>query len=112
MLIVLLDEPGLFVFDSVAEAVESIEPIDAEDWIRAAYDEAGVPYRVEWLQPNRKGRKIFGAIMVKQGEYTLVPAGPALPEELAALIEQHPEFTNPPEAQATLQALLPKLRAT
>jgi len=35
MLIVLLDEPGLFVFSSPADAVRQIEPIDAESEIRA-----------------------------------------------------------------------------
>src|ERR1051325_10175847 len=47
MFIVLLDEPGLFVFRSPADAVRGIEPIDAESEIRAAFDDAAVPYTVE-----------------------------------------------------------------
>jgi hypothetical protein len=35
MFIVLLDEPGLFVFPSPAEAARLIEPPDAESEIRA-----------------------------------------------------------------------------
>ena len=53
---VLMDEPGLFVYPSPAGAVRDIEPPDAEVLIRAAYDDAAVPYRVEWLSPNRHSR--------------------------------------------------------
>ena len=48
MLIVLLGEPGLFVFASAQEATREIEPVDAEREVRAAFDDSAVPYRVEW----------------------------------------------------------------
>jgi hypothetical protein len=53
MLIVLLDEPGLFVFPTLDAAVIGIEAPDAESgMVRAAFDERAVPYKVEWLRPN------------------------------------------------------------
>ncbi|MGH7589275.1 MAG: hypothetical protein ACRELU_11855 [Gemmatimonadota bacterium] len=112
MFIVLLDEPCLFVFGSPDDAVREIEPIDAESEIRVAYDDAGVPYRVEWVRPNRYGRSLFGLIRsVEPGEYWLVPAGPPDPGGLVKLLESHPDHTNPPEAKADLDALLERLRA-
>ncbi len=112
MLIVLLDEPGLFVFPSAVDAVREIEPIDAESELRAAFDEAAVPYRVEWVRPNRQRRTLFGLLKsIEPGAYRLVPAGPADPTALVRLLEAHSDHTNPPEANAKLMALLARLRA-
>ena len=112
MLIVLLDEPGLFVFSSPADAVRQIEPIDAESEIRAAFDDAAVPYTVEWARPNRHRNALFGLLKtVEQGEYRLVPTGPAQPGALVELLEAHSEYVTPPDAKADLDALLTKLRA-
>ena len=112
MLIVLLDEPGLFVFRSLDDAVRDIEPIDAESEIRAAFDEAGTPYKVEWARPNKRRKVFFGLFeSIEPGEYRLVPAGPADPQTLLELIQSHPGATTPPEAKADLDALLPGLRA-
>jgi hypothetical protein len=112
MLIVLLDEPGLFVFPSATDAVREIEPIDAESEIRAAFDHSAVPYRVEWVRPNWHRRSLFGLLRsVEPGEYRLVPAGPPDPDSLVELIEAHPEHTDPPEAKAELDAVIARLRA-
>lgn len=110
MLIVLLDEPGLFVYQSLDEAVRDIEPIDAEREIRAAFDESAVPYIVEWMRPNRRHRTLFGLLeSIELGEYRFVPAGPADPVTLIMLLESHPEV-DPPEAKADVAALLDRLR--
>jgi hypothetical protein len=112
MLIILLDEPGLFVFPSPSAAVREIEPIDAETQIRAAFDEAGVLYRVNWLRPNRRRTALFGLLKsIDQGEYELLPAGPAQPATLRKLLEAHLTYTHPPDAKTDLEALLAKLRA-
>jgi len=112
MFIVLLDEPGLFVFASPAEAVRAIEPPDAESEVRAAFDDAATPYRVEWIRPNRHGRKWFGVFgSIKFGEYRFVPAGPADRAALVALLERHADSTDPPEAQTKLRTLLGEMRA-
>ena len=111
MLIVLLDEPGLFVFDTVADAVQAIEPPDAESEIRAAFDEAAVPYRVEWSGQNQYGMLLGLVPTVSFAEYRLVPAGPPNPGALMALLEAHPDYTNPPDAKPLLASLLAKMRA-
>lgn len=112
MLIILLDEPGLFVFPSAAHAVREIEPIDAESEVRAAFDDSAVPYRVEWVRPNRHRKALFGLLKsIEPGEYRLVPAGPPDPAALLRLLQAHPDHTDPPEAKADLASLLARLRA-
>jgi len=111
MFIVLLDEPGLFVYDSPESAVRSIEPPDAENEVRAAFSDEGVPYRVEWIRPNQHNA-LFGEVGVVQfGEYRFVPAGAPDFAALIALLEEHPGDTNPPEAADELSELLKKMRA-
>ena len=109
MLIVLLDEPTLFVYESLEEAAGSIEPPDAEAEVRAAFDERAVPYRVEWIRPNRRGR-FLGIRYVSAGDYRWMPAGPPDREALIRLIQAHPA-TDPPDAGAQLAELVAKLRA-
>lgn len=112
MFIVLLDEPGLFVYGSAEDAVLHIEPPEAESCVRAAFDDTAVPHRVEWIRPNRHGRKWFGVIgSVAFGEYRFVAAGPPDPAALLALLEGHSEFTTPPEAAGDLGRLLGEMRA-
>jgi hypothetical protein len=112
MLIVLLDEPGLFVFPTPAAAVIGIEPPDAESGIRAAFDEHGVPYKVDWLRPNLHRKVFFGLFdSVVLGEYRFVPAGPPDRVALIRLLDAHPKFANPPAAEADLSSLLRSLRA-
>ena len=110
MIIILLDEPGLFVFPSVEAAVLDIEAIDEAE-IRAAFDGAAVPYRVEWIRPNEH-ESLFGLLgTIRPGEYTLVPAGPPDPRALVALLEKHLVYTVPPEYERPLGLLLARLRA-
>jgi len=110
MFIVLLDEPGLFVFDSPEAAVREIEPPDAENKVRAAFDDEGVPYRVEWIRPNQHNA-LFGSVgTVQFGEYRFAPAGPPDIPAFVALLEDHP-LANPLEASDALRELLKKMRA-
>src|SRR5690349_4751975 len=106
MFIVLRDEPGLFVFESPTAAADHIEPPDAENEVRAAFDEGAVPYRVEWIRPNRLRKWLRGVGSVTFGEYRFVPAGPADPDALERLLEEHSACTNPPEAKGELDAVL------
>jgi hypothetical protein len=111
MFIVLLDEPGLFVFESAAAAVREIEPPDAESEVRAAFDDRAVPYRVEWVRPNRY-RTLLGAVRsVEFGEYRFVPAGHADPAALIELLENHSDYTYSQQAKVELESLLERLRA-
>jgi hypothetical protein len=113
MFIVLLDEPLLFVFESPVHASDQIEPPDAEAAVRAAFDDDGVPYRVEWITPNEHTAlpTLFGSVSsVAFGEYRFIPAGPPDEHALVTLLEDHPE-TEPPEAKAAVDALLHRIRA-
>ena len=111
MLIILLDDTCLYVYESPFDAQTDIEPPDAENGIiRAAFDEHAVPYRVEWISTNRH-RKILGVLpSISFGNYRLVPAGPADRAGLIALLENR-KCTNPPQADAALTDLLQKMRS-
>jgi hypothetical protein len=86
--------------------------MDAESEIRAVFDDSAVPYRVEWVRPNRHRSSLFGLLRsVEPGEYRLAPAGPADPASLVELLESHPEHPDPPQAKAQLDSLLARLRA-
>jgi hypothetical protein len=111
MFIVLLDEPGLFVFPSADAAVGEIESPDAESVVRAAFDDAAVPYRVDWIRPNKHTRMLGIVPAVSFGKYRFVPAGPPDAGALIALLEAHQDYTDPPEAAAAHAALLTKLRS-
>jgi len=109
-LVVLLDEPALHFFASPEEAERSIEPIDAESEVRAAFDAAGFPYRVEWIRTNRS-RTVLGGILelTRQGDYRFVAAGPADPDALVRLLESHPHA---PDCASELASLLARLRTS
>ena len=113
MLIVLMDEPGLFVYSSAEVATRNIELIDAENEIRAAYDDSAVPYRVERLKPSGS-RGLVARVLsnVEPETYHFVPCGPADPAALVELISNQTDYTDPPEAKHDLQVLLGKLGAT
>lgn len=111
MFIVLLNEPGLFVFGSATAAVQGIEPPDAESEIRAAFDDAAVPYRVEWIRPNQYKRLLGSLTAVEFGEYRFVPAGDADPAALIDLLGSCLNNAHPPEAKVELQSLLERMRA-
>jgi hypothetical protein len=92
--------------------VTGIEAPDAESEVRAAFDERGVPHKVDWLRPNRYRKTLFGLFTsVTFGEYRFVPDGPPDPGALVRLLEEHPKFTTPPEAVTDLSALVLRLRA-
>jgi hypothetical protein len=112
MLVVLLDEPGLFVFPTPDAAVIGIEPPDVESGIvRAAFDERAVPYKVEWVRPNIHRKSFFGLFTtVEFGKYRFMPAGPPDRAALVRLLQEHPRFISPPEAEAELSALRSRLR--
>jgi hypothetical protein len=94
-------------YSSPEEVVGSVEALDAEETILAAFDESGRPYRIEWIRPNEYGRKWFGVLQsVTNGTYALVPSGP--PDVAAALTVIRSASTLDPTAAkgvAQLEAL-------
>jgi hypothetical protein len=111
MLIVLLDEPGLFVFPTADAAEREIEAYDAK-LIRAAFDDSGVPYRVDWIKP-KKQRKIFFGLLNSDypGEYRLVAAGPVDLAAFARFLEAHPTHANSAAATPEFVSLRSRFRA-
>jgi hypothetical protein len=104
--LVLLDEPYLFAFTSAYAAATAIEAIDVEEDFRAAFDDAGVPYRPEWLRANVRSR-----FFIQNGEYRFVPAGSPDPSALLALLAAHPQARDVGGHTVALDALVEKLRA-
>ena len=104
MLIVLEDGDCFHVYPSPEATALEIEALDAEDTIRAAFDETGVPYKIHWLSSNTEGRILGLVPWVGNGQYALVPAGPADPASLAELLSSGRGVV-PPEASAAIAAL-------
>jgi hypothetical protein len=94
------------VFASAAAAATSIEALDIEVELRAAFDEAGVPHRVEWLRAN-----VRSGFAVQNGEYRLVPSGSPDPLALLALIAAHPAARDAAGEPVDLTDLVGSLRA-
>ncbi len=110
MLIALMDEPVLFVFESIAQAKIEIEPPDAAAEIRALYDQDAIPYRVVWIRPNRIRRFLFGLFStVEYGEYSIVPAGVPNPAGLLHLLEIY-SACDPMKMKGEIDALRRRLR--
>jgi hypothetical protein len=109
VIFVLSDDDCIHVYESVEDVVRSIEGLDAEESIRAAFDENGQPHKVEWIEANHYGRSFLGFRSVGSGRYTLVPSGPADPRALFALLERdRPVFVG--QAIVDADALIARLR--
>jgi hypothetical protein len=82
MILVREDDGCLHVYDSLDAVALSIEGIDAEDTLRAVFDEDGQRYRIDWIRPNRRS----GWFGVENGLYRLVPDGAPDPGALLDLV--------------------------
>jgi len=103
MLIVRLDEPGLFVFETHEDLVRSVEAIDIEGTLVSAHDEAGRRMQVSWIEPNQHSG--LGPIRwVTNGQYMLVPSDVLEPEVLGQLLLDAPYF-DPPHYETELREL-------
>ena len=110
MFLILLDEPGLFVYEDPGDAAADIESIDIEESLRAAFDDRGVPYRVDWPQgPPRRSPRILGLQVVSNVAYGFVPAGPADVPALTRLLDQHSEYVVPKDAIDRVHSLRSRL---
>jgi hypothetical protein len=96
MVLTLEDDGCVHVYDSVGAVCLAVEALDAEDCLRAVFDDAGQRYAIEWLRPNVHGR--FGS--VGNGEYRLVPVGPPVPADLLAILATDPPVFPPRDRAA------------
>jgi hypothetical protein len=110
MFIVLLDEPTLFVYESPDAAVRDIEPPDARESLRAAFDDGAVPYLFESLPQESGWLGRLDRLLGEETGYRFRSAGPPDPVALIALLEEYPDYANPPEAKIELQSLLRRLQ--
>jgi hypothetical protein len=103
------EDDCVYVYSSREDAIRSVEGLDAEESIRAAFDEECRPYRIEWLEPNQYGRSFLGSRSVGSGRYDLVVAGPSDPQALLALLEKDtPIFAS--KALPAVESFRDKLR--
>jgi hypothetical protein len=109
VIFVLEDDDCIYVYASPQHVVRSIEGLDAQECIKAAFDDDGRPYRVHWITPNRYTRLFLGIQSASSGRYTLVPSGAPDPAALLALLERdRPIF--PKKARTEIEKLKAHLR--
>ena len=56
MILTLQDDGVLRVYKSVDDVVADIEALDAEETLRAVFDDSGETYAIHWIRPNEQGR--------------------------------------------------------
>jgi hypothetical protein len=109
MILVLEDDATLHLYDTVEAVLSHIEALDAEDTLRAVFDEHGQRFRIEWLRPNKRGKAVLGLVEpVENGDYTLVPDGPV---DSTALLELIRTSQVDPAAASTIRKLEASLKA-
>jgi hypothetical protein len=101
MVLVLEDDGCLHLYDSPAAVCVAIEGLDAEDTLRAVFDERGQRYAIEWARPNRTGW-----LGLENGAYRLVPAGAP---DVSGLLEL---LSNTPVFPAHLQEVVDRIRVS
>lgn len=82
MILILLDEPGWFLYASAEDAARDIEAEDIAQCLRAAFDDTGQPYAPRWTRADPEPW---------MPPYRLVPHGDRDQEGLAALLKAHPD---------------------
>lgn len=103
MVLAYTSDTVLRVYDQVSDAVRDVEALDAEETFVRVFDECAIPYRIDWIRPNRESRLLWIRV-VSNGEYTLVVSGPRRPGELLSMIREA-ECIEPPESEAAVREL-------
>jgi hypothetical protein len=104
MILALQEDGTLRVFPDPAALEEAIEPLDIEETLEAAFDEAGRPYVIEWLWHNTQSPTLLGVSIVENGEYRLVQRGAPDTAALIRTIRTATHF-DPPSAEGFIRAL-------
>ena len=102
MLLTLQDDGVLRVYESVEAAVRDVEALDAEEVLRAVFDDTGEVYEIQWIRPNTRGRVL--RFVVSNGAYTLVPTNRKDVPGLLRIIRDAP-LVEPEGARAQLRDL-------
>ena len=87
MMLVLKDDGCVHVYPSPDDVSLAIEGLDAEDTLRAVFDDTGQRYAIAWLKPNREG--LLG---LENGVYRLVPSGAPDVPALLQMLSSAPVF--------------------
>jgi hypothetical protein len=89
MFLILDEDNCVYVYSSPKSATLAIEALDVEV-IKAAFDNEGRPYRVEWIRPNEYGKSLGLIPFAENGEYRFVLAGePNNPAWLEMIRQAH-----------------------
>ncbi len=102
MLLALLDDGVLQLYESPEAAVLDVEALDAGQTFRAVFDDSGQTYTIEWIRPNQ-GRRI-----VQNGEYRLAPTGVYDVKRLIQIIDER-HLLEPAGAEAQVQEIRRRL---
>ena len=82
MILVLEDDGCLHVYASIQDLVMEVEGLDAEETLRAVFDDRGQRFAIRWLSPNRVSQAFLGISTAESGEYVLEPCGAPDPSAL------------------------------
>ena len=103
MLLAYCSDTVLRVYNEVGDAVRAVEALDAEETFVRVFDERAIPYRIDWIRPNRESRLLW-IRMVNNGEYTLVVSGPRRPGELLSMIREA-KYIEPSGSEAAVREI-------
>ena len=99
MILTLQNDGVLRVYTSVEDAVHDVEALDADETLRAVFNDSGETYAIRWIRPNERGR-----FTVANGSYTLVPQNKRDIPALLRLLRET-KLVDPPDAQDQLKEL-------
>jgi adenylate kinase family enzyme len=100
MILVLEADACVHVYPTIDAVILQVEGLDAEDTLRAVFDETGQRFAIRWLRPNVEGRSLG----VQSGVYALEPTGPPDLAALRAALAGAPIL--PAERDPSVRALL------
>lgn len=101
MLLVVTDEYGvIYVYETVEDIVYQVEALDAEETLRAVFDETGQTYAIEW-------NHLPGLLKPVEG-YTLRPTGK---KDVAGLLRalESAEYIEPSELEDQVREIQARL---
>jgi hypothetical protein len=105
MILTLQKDGVLRLYESVEAAIRDVEPLDAEETLRAIFDDTGHIYAIDWIRPNKRRWR-----WAQNGEYRLVPTGVSDGASLARIIDDA-RLIEPESAGEQLEEIRRRLTA-